>query len=160
MEINLSRGYVAKVSQKDYKRVQAAGPWFAHVDEKRNVVYAERNIRKADGKWTMQKLHRFILRLTEPRVLGDHKDGDGLNNLRSNLRKATRSQSECNKGKRKDNTSGYTGVSWDAKSGMYYAYINVNHKRKVVGRFSGKVAAHKAVEAVRVIKHGSFVRQA
>lgn len=45
----------------------------------------------------------------------DHIDGNRLNNAIANLREATRSENECNKKKRKDNTSGVKGVYWNGK---------------------------------------------
>lgn len=45
---------------------------------------------------------------------------------------------------RQDNTSGYRGVSFDARRGKWHAYINVSGRRKYVGRFK---AAHDAALA-------------
>jgi hypothetical protein len=158
-KINLTRGYVALVSDIDYLRVLKAGPWYAHV-QKGRTVYAERNVYKDDGSHTLQKMHRFILGLTDPTILTDHKDGNGLHNWRRNLRKATHSQNNCNKAVRKDNTSGYANVSFDSERGLYAAYINLSHKRTFVGRFTGRVAAHRAVEEARVRLHKGFARSA
>jgi hypothetical protein len=56
----------------------------------------------------------------------DHKDGNGLNNTASNLRKATSSQNSCNSVRPSSNTTGFKGIfprgkRWRAK---------VNHKGK------------------------------
>jgi hypothetical protein len=42
----------------------------------------------------------------------DHIDRNGLNNCRSNLREGSGRVNALNKGKQKNNTSGYTGVEW------------------------------------------------
>lgn len=46
-----------------------------------------------------------------PYRLIDHRDHDGLNNRRVNLRLASVSQNNCNQRKRKDNSTGYKGVA-------------------------------------------------
>jgi hypothetical protein len=47
----------------------------------------------------------------------DHIDRDGLNNLRSNVREGKGRVNALNKGKQKNNTSGYTGVRYEAPKG-------------------------------------------
>jgi hypothetical protein len=108
----------------------------------------------------MQKLHRFILRLTNPKVLGDHKDGDGLNNLRSNLRKATPSQSQCNRGKQSNNSTGVSGVSWHKKAGKFEAHVKLHGKKKYLGLFISLKDAARAVINAKKTLYKSFVRYA
>lgn len=55
-----------------------------------------------------QYLHHFVLGQSE--MLVDHRDGDGLNNQRSNLRLSDFTSNQGNARMRKDNTSGYKGV--------------------------------------------------
>ena len=79
-KIPLTReGFFATVDDADYERVIAAGPWHlltsAHIGL---TVYAYRNSRKPDGSQTSQRLHRFILGLTDPKVFVDHINGRGL----------------------------------------------------------------------------------
>lgn len=45
----------------------------------------------------------------------DHKDRNRINNQKSNLREATDGENALNKGKRVDNTTGYTGVRLDKR---------------------------------------------
>lgn len=60
---------------------------------------------------------------TWPRDQIDHRDGNSLNNRIDNLREATGSQNQANRGKNKNNTSGYKGVYWDRSSGRWAANI-------------------------------------
>jgi hypothetical protein len=153
--IELGRGYTAVVDNKDYARVVAAGPWSALVPPSRNTVYAKRNRRK-DDPITQTYLHRFILGLTDPQVLADHWDGDGLNNRRKNLRTANHSQSQCNRGTQKNNTSGFSGVSWREDARKYEAYIKIGRKRKHLGLFVVAEDAADAVAEAREALHKEF----
>lgn len=158
MNVNLSRGYVTRVSRKDYRRVIAAGPWFAHVPLNRKTVYAVHNFTNANGVYSQQQMHRFILRLTDPKVLGDHKDGDGLNNLRSNLRKATPSQSQCNRAKQSNNSTGFSGVSWNKHAEKFEAHVKLHGKKTHLGLFASEKDAAHAVLVAKKKLYKNFVR--
>ncbi len=59
----------------------------------------------------------------------DHKDGDITNNLRNNLRTTTQQMNCRNRKKHKNNTSGYTGLSFHKPTGRYAVRRTVNGKR-------------------------------
>lgn len=61
--------------------------------------------------------------------LVDHKDGNPLNNRICNLRDATISQNNCNQKIRKDNSSGYKGISFYEKLKCIHAQIQINGKK-------------------------------
>ena len=68
-------------------------------------------------------LHRFVWIIktkTEPTSSIDHADINPLNNQFENLRLASRREQQHNKGKRKDNTSGYIGVNHHHKVNKHY----------------------------------------
>ena len=65
----------------------------------------------------------------------DHKNRDGLDNRLCNLRLATPSQNQANKGMRIDNTSSVKGVAWDKARQKWKATISVNGKSICLGRF-------------------------
>jgi hypothetical protein len=111
-EIKLTQGYTAKVSDKDYARVNAL-KWHAVVmyrnDGSIKAVYAVHTAPVISGKQKQFFMHRFI-RATDSRFI-DHKDHDGLNNQRGNLRNANRAQNFHNARTSVKNTSGFKGVS-------------------------------------------------
>jgi len=74
----------------------------------------------------------------------DHIDGNPANNLIENLRPATRSQNNLNRGKHKRNTSGYKGVTWVASAGRYSTRIGLEGKRFFLGYFEDPQKAHQA----------------
>jgi hypothetical protein len=153
-EIPLTRGYVAVVDDADYDRVMAAGLWFARVEP--HTVYAQRNVRKPDGTDTAQYLHRFIAGELNPAVLIDHRDRNGLHNWRSNLRKATPSQSQANHGKQRGTTSQYRGVYRRKDCARWEARIRQNGKQKRLGLYVSEVDAALAYDKAAREIHGEF----
>ena len=91
-------------------------------------------------------LHRIIFMMHHgflPEFL-DHIDGDPSNNRIENLRPATHSQNNLNRGKHKRNTSGYKGVTWVSTAGKYSTRIAIDGKRFFLGYFDDPKEAHYA----------------
>lgn len=108
----------------------------------------------------MHAIHRIAFALCNgylPMEI-DHIDLDRANNKISNLRAASTSQNECNKGLQKNNKSGVKGVNWDKGSRMWKARITIAGKTKYVGRFHNLKEAELAVTAARKVLHGEFSR--
>jgi HNH endonuclease/AP2 domain len=126
-EIKLSgkcgAGKVALVDDEDYARVIAVGSWQADAD--RHVMYAV---------CSRVKMHRLVLGVTDPKIEVDHRDNDGLNNVRSNLRIATKSQNAQNRSFVRGK-SRYKGVTWNTKRSEWRANIFVNGHQKFLGAF-------------------------
>lgn len=154
-EIPLTHGYAALVDDADYERVIAAGPWAAHIH--RHTVYAKRCVRKPDGKRTKQMLHRFILGLTDPKVLVAHIDRNGRHCWRNNLRIATNSQNAANGRKYRNGvTSQYRGVCWHLKGHKWQAHIGLNGKTIHLGTYTDEIAAALAYDAAARKYFGEF----
>jgi hypothetical protein len=62
--ITLTQGFVALIDEADYDRVSAF-KWSA---TKTKNVYGVRKVRTASGRTTSQRLHRFIMGVTHPRI--------------------------------------------------------------------------------------------
>jgi len=124
--------------------------------------YATRSIGKKSPKGRHhQFLHRVIAdRIGLPReLLPDHKDGDGLNCRRNNLREATPSQNTQNSRLRTDNKTGFKGVSWSPSRRGYLAKIRANGERHVLGLFRTAEEASAAYERAAESLHGEFRRR-
>jgi hypothetical protein len=70
-----------------------------------------------------------------PKETVDHIDGDGLNNIWSNLRDVSISENNRNLRIRSDNSSGITGVTRRSDGKKWVAQIWVNGKFKYLGFF-------------------------
>jgi hypothetical protein len=84
----------------------------------------------------------------------DHKNGNTLDDRRSNLRKSTSSQSAMNRRMRSDNSSGYKGVVWHGYN--WRVMITVRKRKITVGMFKDVVEAAKAYDRAALKYHGEF----
>jgi hypothetical protein len=102
-------------------------------------------------------MHRFILGATDRKVKVDHKDRDGLNNQRYNLRPSTNGQNNMNSSKRSDgNSSKYKGVCWHKRYGKFQAGIKLNGRSKYLGMFTDELQAALAYDAAAREHFGEF----
>ena len=85
-------------------------------------------------------------------------DGDKLNNRPSNLRAASNSQNNCNKGIPSTNSSGIKGVFWNKRRGKWEAKCSLNGRTQYLGCFHDTDQAAAAVRAFREKCHGEFAR--
>jgi hypothetical protein len=92
------------------------------------------------------------------RPMIDHRDGDRANNRWNNLRRATRSENNANRGLQRNNRSGFKGVS--LKSGKWRARIRQNGRLHSLGSFPTPQAAHAAYAAAARKLFGEFARVA
>jgi AP2 domain len=94
-------------------------------------------------------------------VLGkgaDHKNRDGLDNRRENLRKASSTQNRWNMPARITNKSGYKGVYLHAE-GKWMAALSVNGKRIHRYGFATKEDAARVYDRMAKKYHGRFAFQ-
>lgn len=148
--VPLTRGYSALVDDADYGNVTAAGPWYVVLH--RRTAYARRNIRRSDGTRATQRLHNFLTGW--PFV--DHRDGNGLNNQRENLRPATKGQNTVNTPPAVHNTSGYKGVAWYPRSGCWRAQAGSGRRTFHLGYFDAAKDAALAYDAAASLMWGEY----
>jgi hypothetical protein len=123
------------VSDKDYYLLNKF-KWGLHVTGRKNKKFYVARVGKiSDGVLRHKKIymHHAILPLIKG-LETDHRDGDGLNNQRNNLRRVTRKKNVWNGGSR-GGTSKYKGVSLDSFRNKWVASISVKGKRVMLGRF-------------------------
>lgn len=141
-EIQLTQGQVALVDDEDFDTLNSF-KWCAQKNG--NNFYAIRGIRVGRKTQTIH-MHRLI----KGAPIGfeiDHKDGNGLNNQRNNLRVCTRSENQMNKRKQEGLSSIYKGVSFHKREGKWRAVIMINGKAINLGDFASEIEAAKAYDA-------------
>jgi hypothetical protein len=148
--IPLTQGLFATVDDEDFVYLMQ---WRWYANKYGNTFYAVRTTKLPFRKTIL--MHRVIMN-TPNGMDVDHINGDGLHNVRANLRNCTTTQNLQNTRKRSDNTSGYRGVHWYKARGKWQAYIHVNGERIHLGYFStAEQAAHAHDEAAKQ-HHGEF----
>ncbi|MGC2475750.1 MAG: AP2 domain-containing protein [Candidatus Sulfotelmatobacter sp.] len=154
----LTQGYVAMVDDHDFGRV-SENKWRALVDRRRNKVYA---VRKTHGPHSSRKslyMHREILGVTDPEVKVDHRNGDSLDNRRTNLRKCVGGENNANSVKRQDGRSSkYKGVCWHKRDGKFQASIRVRGRTIFLGTFTDEVQAAQAYDEAARAAFGEFAQ--
>jgi hypothetical protein len=86
----------------------------------------------------------------------DHKDLNRANNAWSNLREATNQTNMRNGSLRKDNKSGFKGVTWRPDHQRWRATIKTNGKQTHIGNFRTKEEAAAAYDAAAIEHFGEF----
>lgn len=157
-EIQLTQGYVAVVDDEDFELVSQYG-WYAKFDKLARTPYARTDIRVdcVSSKFKQIAMHRFIMNAPKGTMV-DHRDENGLNNQRDNLRFATRHQNGVNQAKKSSNSSGYKGVSTlhRLKVNPHVAYIYKNRQRYHLGYFATAKEAALAYNKAAIELHGEF----
>lgn len=151
-EIKLTQGKVALVDDEDFEFLNNH-KWCAAKGE--NTFYATRM--EPGNPRTFILMHQQILGF--PKEV-DHKDGDGLNNKRSNLRACTRSQNHMNRRPKIGCSSRFKGVSFNEKCRIHpwRVMIMVNYKRIYIGFYATEKEAALAYNQKAIELFGEFAR--
>lgn len=113
---------------------------------------------RRSGAKEMYYLHRCIMNVTDSKIDVDHKDRNGLNCRKQNLRLCTRSLNNANSIKQKNTTSQFKGVSWFKPAKMWRAYIGYGGKRFWLGYFHDEKQAARTYDAAAKKYFGDFAR--
>jgi hypothetical protein len=120
--------------------------------------YAVSEFKIGPHKTKRMYLHRAIMRAPKRKFV-DHRNNDGLDNRRANLRLATRSQNMMNRAKTKSKTSSkYLGVSFDKGCNRWRAAIRVHYKQRHLGSFKNEVDAARVYDSAAKKYHKEFAR--
>lgn len=152
------------VDDEDYERVKIY-PWGVLKCKTSDTLYVKSRNVDINCPRKYYSLHRFILGVDDSKVFVDHIDGNGLNCQKSNLRIATNRQNCRNRGKQKNNTTGFKGVSvrYYSKRPRYLALLSIRNgdTRTTIrgGSFDTAIEAAKSYNELAIKYHGEFAYQ-
>lgn len=147
--IPLTQGKFAIVDAEDYDRL-SQHKWYAAKAKTGTTFYACR----ARGRTTVN-MHREIMRAPKGMIC-DHKNHNGLDNHKSNLRLCTSSQNARNQQARAGCTSKYKGVCWHKKHKKWQARITCNGNHMHLGSFDNQIDAAVAYDRRAIEVFGEF----
>lgn len=139
--------HVILVDDEDYDRVMAH-KWTVYRSYK-NRFYAHMK----RGVKTVY-LHRFITNAPDGMVV-DHKNGNGLDNRRGNLRVTIQQNNVRNRPGSGSNT-GFKGVSYSKERRKFYACIQHDGRTIGLGRYESAEEAARAYDAAAKKHYGEF----
>lgn len=153
-KICLNNGYVALVDDKDFLKV-AHLKWRAFV--RPHTVYAVRTSGRRPGPRKTVYMHRVILNCKEGQCV-DHRNRNGLDNRRANMRIATHLQNNRNAVGKCVNQTGLKGATFRKDIRKFEAKIRYGGERHILGYFKTAKEAHRAYCAAAAKHHGRFAR--
>ena len=152
--VDLGRGYEAVIDRRDVEIISRFR-WNAQLTRKGHA-YAARTCYEG-GRPHCVLMHRFLLKPPDG-VLVDHKDGDGFNNRRDNLRFATASLNNANMVASRRSRLGLKGVSTN-KRGRYEARIEKGELKLFIGTFDTPEEASAAYFGAARVLWGDYARR-
>jgi len=144
-----------------YNQIAGTFTWISKPDGKVNIGDLAGSISKSNGyiiigidgsTYLAHRLAFLWMNGVMPEFV-DHGDHVRTNNVWDNLSAATRQENNKNIRLRRDNASGFVGVSWNKLTGKWRARVNVDGKNISLGCFALKETAIAARKAAN-IKYG------
>lgn len=146
-KLSLTQGKFTLLNNVDYAW---ASQWKWYALRGRGKFYAARNSRTKPKRQHIL-LHRELLKAPAGFEV-DHRNGDGLDNRRKNLRLATTTQNRRNASLSKANTSGYKGVY--RSRDKFFARVGEKH----LGMFDTPEQAGRAYNKAARVHWGAFAK--
>jgi hypothetical protein len=144
----LSKDRFAIIDPEDFQKL-ARYDWY--LNQRKGMCYAV-----TINSGIILNMHRVVTNTPKGKIV-DHRNHDGLDNRKANLRIAEYWQNCCNKRiNRKDKTSKYKGVGFNKRLKRWQANIHYKRNRIYLGLFENEVDAAMAYDTAAKIYHGEF----
>lgn len=152
-EIPLTQGMVAIVDSDDYDRILATCPTW-HARRKVQGTGVSFYAVSSDGRQI--RMHRLVMNAPDGAEV-DHRNHNGLDNRKENLRICTNQQNQFNgrARKRRATTAKYKGV-FQEKSGRWRSQICANGTLHYLGKYATEEDAARAYDEKAKELHGEF----
>ena len=155
-EIKLTQGKTAWVDDDMFEELNQF-KWYAH--KIRRTYYADRLIWLPDEKRQITvRMNHSVIGFPPDGFVCDHRDGNGLNNQRQNLRFATYRQN-CQNRQNVTFSSKYPGVGWLKRDSKWRAKIKINGISKYLGLFTSEQEAYQAYETAVALIGEKVIKQ-
>lgn len=153
IEIPLTRGMTALIDKEDIALVSQYR-WYAHRGTR--TWYARTDV---GGRKTKRRIymHRLILD-AHGTAQADHRNGNGLDNRRCNLRLASALQNCVNRPANFNSVSPFKGVSFDRSRNKWIAQITIHGRHFNLGRLDDEFSAAARYDVIASLVHGDFFR--
>ena len=127
-----------KVKHLNWKAIKGHSTFYVHSNANKKII----------------SMHRLIMGVYKPEQIIDHKNRDGLDNRKSNLRIATKQQNNCNAAVHKNSKHGMKGVTYKGKN--WEASITINYENVYLGTFHTIFDAAIAYDNAALEHFGEF----
>lgn len=143
------KGGVAIVDRLDYPLVEPF-TWSVTICRRKGenrYSYAITYVYQPPGakKQTQIRMHRLIMGMPQDSLV-DHRNGNTLDNRRSNLRLCTTAENCQNQFARQGGTSRFKGVSFCRQTGRWKARLRKQNVEIWIGRFDSELEAAEAYD--------------
>lgn len=132
-KILLTQGQIALVDDEDFDFINQ-WKWYYEKKNRNNTGYAIRTV-KINGKRKRLYMHRVLLKAPDGMEV-DHKNMNGIDNRKENIRVCTCLENKRHYSVRRDNRTGIKGVSWDKRRQKYRVQISIKGKRLWLGTYN------------------------
>ncbi len=143
-KIPLTQGRFALVDDEDFDRINQF-KWNLYDNGKFTYAVTNHSLR----------MHRVVMHAPKDKEV-DHRNHNGLDNQKHNLRVCTKNENQHNRRLNANNASGYKGVCWHKRINKWQSYIRFQSKRIFLGYFADKVEAAKAYDKKAEELFGEF----
>lgn len=109
----------------------------------------------ANIRHKVTKLHRYLMGVTDPTIVVDHRNGDRLDARKSNLRICTNEENARNKGLTTGNRYGISGIRQTA-GGKFNVRITIDGNETHIGNFATLEEAIDARKRVENEVYGEY----
>lgn len=156
-EIKLTRGMSALVDDEDFEYLAQFKWRVVSLGNGGDHLYAGRTARDRKPCGEMVLMHREIMGVRgKPENLIDHKNRNGLDNRKLNLRPCDRHQNSANRRSKIGASSGFLGVFFYKRDRNWTAKIRFNKKLYHLGYFDDEIKAALAYNDAAIQYHGEF----
>ena len=158
-EIELTQNQFALVDDEDFDELSKMS-WHAWYNKNGDSFYAHHSVYKGRGKNPgVIRMHRYLMKIKNPKIKIDHIDGNTLNNQKHNLRVCESHQNNTNTRElRSDNSTGYRGVSkyFYGNRKKWTAGLSIKGEKIRLGYFDSAEEAARAFDKAAKEIYGEF----